>query len=527
VIETGGVMGAVVGIDLGTTYSAIARVNEAGLPEIIPNSEGDKITPSVVLFEGNTAIIGSIAKEALATDPESVVQLVKRQMGSTWTFMHQGIELRPEQISALILKKLVKDAADVIGPIDQAVITVPAYFNDAMRNATKMAGEMAGLDVLALINEPTAAAIAFSLEKRIEDALVVICDLGGGTFDVTIMTVAGGELKVRATGGDNFLGGANFDKKLYDYFVSCFQRQFGIDLDDPYQVDLAELARIAQEWLRKAERLKRDLTLRDHASAGLSAMGRTLRVEVTAEQYRDMSQVLLSEIEERIRATLSDAGIRPEDPDIVLLVGGATRMPMVRSLVTRVFRKAPNTSVNPDEAVALGASLFGANRALNRGNDIDMPDNRRSYLTKLSVADVASHSLGVQAYDRPPHLGGKLYNAIILKRNVSLPFDGSDVFFTSKPGQTVITIDVLEGEDPDIDLCVNIGRLMISDLPLGRPAGLPVVVTMRYNENGILEVEATDQETGRAARTTITRSTALSEEESRVATAVVKQVAVE
>lgn len=520
-------MGAVVGIDLGTTYSAIAHVNEAGLPEIVSNAEGDKISPSVVLFEDNAAIVGSIAKEALATDPESVVQLVKRQMGSTWTFIHQGVEYRPEQVSALILKKVVQDAEDVIGPVDQAVITVPAYFNDAMRNATKMAGEMAGLNVLALINEPTAAAIAFGLQKRVHDALIVVCDLGGGTFDVTVMNVSEGELQVQATGGDNFLGGANFDKKLYDYFANCFQDRFGVNLSDPYQIDLAELARIAQDWLRKAERLKRDLTLRNHASASLTALGKSLRVEVSRDDFCSMSQILLQEIEERIRRTLSDAGVEPRDVDTVLLVGGATRMPMVRELAAYIFQQPPNTSISPDEAVALGAALFGVNRALNQGRVVRMPENRLSYLGKLSVTDVAAHSMGVQAYDRPLAQGGALFNAIVLRRNVPLPFSGSEIFYTSRVGQTSITIEVLEGDDPDISLCHNIGKLKITGLPPGRPLGMPLVVTMRYNESGILEVDGIDQQTGIAAHTTIHRSTGLSDEQQREATDVLKRLVVE
>jgi molecular chaperone DnaK len=518
---------AVVGIDLGTTYSAIAQVNEAGLPELIPNAEGDKITPSVVLFEGDAAIVGSIAKEALTTDPESVVQLVKRQMGSNWTFMHRGVEYRPEQISALILRKVVQDAEEIVGPIEQAVITVPAYFNDGMRNATKTAGEMAGLNVLALINEPTAGAIAFGLQKRVEDALIAVCDLGGGTFDVTVMDVSGGELQVRATGGDNFLGGANFDKKLYDVFVNQFHQQYGVNLNDPYQVELSELARIAQEWLKKAERLKRDLTQRVQASTSLTALGKTIRIDVSRDEFREMSRVLLAEIAEKVHETLHDAGVTPEMVDMTLLVGGATRMPMVREAVQQILRKPPSTSISPDEAVALGAALFGVNRALNQGKVLQMPESRLNYLGGLNITDVASHSVGVQAYDRPPTRGGRLYNAIILRKNLPLPSSGNEIFYTSKAGQSSITIEVLEGDETDISLCLNIGKLHVNGLPADRPAGMPVVVTMRYNENGILEVEAMDQETRIRAHTTINRSAGLSEEEQRQATAIVKRLAVE
>lgn len=520
-------MNSVVGIDLGTTYSALARVDEAGRPEIVPNAEGEKITPSVVLFEGNTAVVGTVAKEALVTEPENVVQMVKRQMGSNWTFPYNGREYAPEQISALILRKVVQDAEDFIGPVRQVVITVPAYFNDAMRTSTKTAGEMAGLDVLGLVNEPTAAAIAFGLQKRMNNATIAVMDLGGGTFDVTVMEVRNGDLTVRSTGGDNFLGGANFDKKIFDHFADSFLDRFGIDISSPDDVELDDLVRIAQDWLRRAERLKRDLTIRPHASTSLTGLGKTMRVEVTREEFAYMTRVLMQEIEDRTLETVHDSGLRPADLDMVLLVGGSTRMPMIRSLAEQLFGQEPNTSINPDEAVALGASLFAANRALRGGQALPMPTPMSTYLRDITITDVASHSIGVQAYNRPPDQGGQLYNAVILRRNVPLPFAGSEIFYTGVRGQTTITIEILEGDDPDISYCRTIGKLNINGLPPGRAAGMPVVVVLRYNENGILQVEAIDQTTGMRAQTTIDRSTGLSEKDRAYATAIVKELVVQ
>lgn len=520
-------MGAVVGIDLGTTYSALARVNEAGLPEVIPNVEGEKITPSVVLFDRDTAVVGAIAKEALLTEPENVVQLVKRQMGSSWTFTYDGEEFRPEQISALILRKVVQDAEELIGHINRAVITVPAYFNDAQRHATRVAGEIAGLEILALINEPTSAAIAFGLQRSLTDATIAVFDLGGGTFDITVMHIDGGDLTVLATGGDNFLGGTNFDKKIYDYFVQRFEEQFGLNVEDPDVVEIEELVRIAQDWLRRAERLKRDLTLRSSASAALTALGKTMRVDLTRVEFERMSRILQQEMDDKTRETLASAQVRSEDIDLVLLAGGATRMPMVRQQAREIFGREPNTSVSPDEAVALGAALFGVNRAINEGIPVTMPRQRKEYLGSLTVTDVAAHSLGIEAYDVTPAEGGKLHNSIILPRNVSLPFETHKTYYTVEYNQTEVEFKVLEGEEAEVELCLPIGNFSISGLPRNRPNGCALDVTMRYDRDGILNVEAVDRSTHMRAQTTIYRQGSLSPTEQAQATAVVEKLAVE
>ena len=246
------------GIDLGTTFSVISQVTAAGPPQVLPNAEGSPTTPSVVLFDAETAVVGAVARESLATDPESVVQLVKRQMGSQWTFDYRGICFRPEHISALILRKLHQDAQQLAGPVGQAVITVPAYFNDPMRSATRRAGELAGIEVLGLLSEPTAAALAFGYDKRPSGVTGIVLDLGGGTFDVTVMDYDGHDLSVRATGGDSYLGGANFDKVLFDYFVEQFRSAHGLDINDPRALSLEECTPVSYTHLAAAQPARED-----------------------------------------------------------------------------------------------------------------------------------------------------------------------------------------------------------------------------------------------------------------------------
>ena len=288
------------GIDLGTTLSVVAQVNRAGLPVVLPNAEGSATTPSVVLFDRNTAVVGSVARESLATEPELVVQLVKRHMGSSWSFDYHGISYGAEHISALILRKLLTDAHQLAGPVRQAVVTVPAYFNDPMRAATRNAAELAGIELLGLLSEPTAAALAFGYEHRPAGATGVVVDLGGGTFDVTVMDYDGSNLAVRATGGDYYLGGANFDKVLFDYFVEQFAAAHGLDINDPDALSIEECTQISHDWLLRATRAKHDLTARERTTAALHAAGLLLRVEVERDMFLARSRPLLDEVSEKM-----------------------------------------------------------------------------------------------------------------------------------------------------------------------------------------------------------------------------------
>jgi molecular chaperone DnaK len=488
--------------------SVVAQVNGAGLPVVLPNAEGSPTTPSIVLFDSGHAVVGAVARESLATEPDSVVQLVKRHIGSGWTFDYAGVSYRPEHVSALILRKVVQDAQLLAGPVTQAVITVPAYFSDPMRTATLRSGELAGLDVLGLLSEPTAAAIAYGYEKRPTGTTGVVVDLGGGTFDVTVMEYDGAELTVRATGGDAYLGGANFDKVIFDYLVERFEAAHGLDINDPDALTIDEVTQVSQDWLLRAARAKHDLTARDRTAVALQAAGLTLRVEVSRADFLAASAVLLDEMTEKMTDVVAAAGTRLSDISVVLPVGGATRMPAVRKRIREVLGVEPDMSVRPDEAVALGA-LFAARRQLERGDALVMEDSAREYLEELTVTDVAAHSLGVSVYGSAGSAGsagrGRPVMAALLPRNTALPFSAERTFYTMLPGETRIVIPVLEGESADPDLCRRLGAVVIEGLPPGRPASQPVSVTMTLTPDAILQVAAVDVATGAQAATTITR----------------------
>ena len=502
------------GIDLGTTMSVVAQVNGAGLPVVLPNAEGAPTTPSIVAFDSARgavgAVVGAVAREMLATEPDAVVQLVKRHVGSGWTFDYAGVTYRPEHVSALILRKVVQDAALLAGPVTQAAITVPAYFSDPMRAATLRAGELAGLEVLGLLSEPTAAAIAYGYDKRPVGTTGVVVDLGGGTFDVTVMDYNGAELIVRATGGDAYLGGANFDKVLFDYFTQAFESAHGLDINDPDALTIDEVTQVSRDWLLRAARAKHDLTARERTSVALQAAGLTLRVEVSRADFIARSSILLDEMTEKMTDVVEAAGLRPADISLVLPVGGATRMPVVRERIRSVFGVEPDTSVRPDEAVALGAALFAARRQLERGGALVMEPAAREYLEELAVTDVAAHSLGISVFEsaRPGAGIGSMARqrqvmTALLPRNTALPFSAERTFYTMRPGETQIIIPVLEGESADPDLCRRAGVVVIDGLPPGRPASQPVTVTMSLNTDGILQVAAVDVATGAQASTTI------------------------
>ena len=490
------------GIDLGTTMSVVAQVNGAGAPVVLPNAEGSPTTPSIVLFDSGHAIVGAVARESLATEPESVVQLVKRHIGSGWTFDYGGASYRPEHVSALILRKLVQDAQLLAGPITQAAITVPAYFSDPMRAATMRAGELAGLDVLGLLSEPTAAALAYGYDRRPSGATGAVIDLGGGTFDVTVMEYDGAELTVRATGGDAYLGGANFDKVLFDYFAERFEAAHGVDINDPDALSIEECMRVSQDWLLRASRAKHDLTARDRTSVALQAAGLMLRVDVTRGDFIARSSILLDEMTEKMVDVVAAAGVTPADISVVLPVGGATRIPAVRARIREIFGVEPDTSVRPDEAVALGAALFAAQRQLERGGALVLEPEARDYLKELSVTDVAAHSLGISAFETT-QAGQRPVMTPLLPRNTALPFSAQRTFYTMRAGETRIVVPILEGETTDPDLCRRVGVVVVDGLPPGRAAHQPVSVTMSLNRDGILQVSATDVTTHAQAGTTI------------------------
>lgn len=492
------------GIDLGTTYSVVAQVNQAGIPNTLPNAEGSPITPSVVLFDGDEVVVGAVAREAIAADPEFVVQLAKRRIGSEWAFEYGGVSFRAEHISALIAKKLLQDARLLAGPVTDAVVTVPAYFNDAMRAATRRAAELAGVQVLGLLSEPTAAAISFGYDRRPEEAQGIVVDLGGGTFDVTVLELDHQHLTVRSTGGDAYLGGANFDKVLFDHFVEKFDQTHGVDIRDPDALSVEDFTQVSQDWLLRADRAKHDLSARDRTVVQLQGAGLSLRLEVTRSSFEMLARVLLDEFTEKMLDVVQTAGCKPSDLTVVLAVGGATRMPMVQERIRALFGTDPDTSVRPDEAVALGAAVEAARLQLEEGAGLVLDPEARTYLESMTVTDVSAHSLGVSVFTGGDASSTK-HMEVLLDRNTPLPHESSKIFYTRHAGETRIVVPILEGEGPDPDECARIGQVVVEGLPPGRPAYQPVTVTMAYNRDGILEVTAQDKESSTAVTTTIER----------------------
>jgi len=486
-----------VGIDLGTTHSAIAIVNKHGVPEVLPNAEGDRITPSAILFDDDDIIIGNYAKQAAVAFPEQVVEFVKRHMGrNDWGFEYRGQQYTPERLSSLVLAKLKHDAELRLGhAVHQAVITVPAYFGHRERQATIKAGEIAGLDVIRLINEPTAAATAYGLNNIGKDMRCLVFDLGGGTFDVTIIDLEGTDINVRATSGDNHLGGKDFDDCLIAYAAGAFQEKHGVD---PRQ-DLAAHHDLRQ----KCVSAKLALTKRPEVTLFYDYQGHILRQKIPRTQFEDLTRHLLERCRTLTQEVLREANSRPEDIDTVLLAGGSTRMPMVARLIKEMFQKEPARDINPDECVAMGAALAAALESAQLAGE-EPPVDIRTH-------DVAGHSLGMVVYK-----DGRLNNTSIIRRNSRIPCEHTrDQFITTHDGQTVIDLWLIQGENADPMECHVLGHFEFYGIP-PRPAGESrLSVTYRYNANGIVEVEAMDLNTGQTLAHRVATSTVSLEDVAR------------
>lgn len=467
-----------VGIDLGTTFSAIANVNKFGVPEILHNNEGERITPSVVLFENDDIIIGAYAKQAAVVYPDQVVEFVKRHMGDPdFAFEYRGQSYSAEQLSGFMLAKLKHDAELRLGhKVDQAVITVPAYFGDAQRRATKRAGELAGFTVLSLLNEPTAAAYAYGIANPGANKKLLVFDLGGGTFDVSIVHIQGNEITVIATTGDHQLGGKEWDDALIRYAADQFRIRHGIDPLD----DLA-----AYHDLRaKCTSAKLSLSKRPKVQLFYDFKGKILRLEITREQFEDLTSGMLQRCEALTRDVLDDAKLQASEIDTVVLAGGSTRMPMVREMITRLFGRDPATDINPDECVSLGAALTAAIESARLAGEAPPIDIR--------THDVTSHSLGMVVYRE-----GKLYNSRIIERNSRIPCERTrDDYVTTHDGQSTMDLWLVQGENPDPLECNVLGHFEFYGIPIRAAGGSRLAVTFRYNANGIVEVEAMDLDSG-------------------------------
>ena len=508
------------GIDLGTTNSTIAYMNEHGKAEVIANAEGDRITPSVVLFEENEAVVGKIAKQTAVTAPDRVIQFVKRNIGEEgWTKTFFDNEYTPETISALILKKLVQDAEKGTGKsIDSVVITVPAYFNEVERKATQDAGEIAGLNVISILNEPTAAALAYGMDKMGEKQKALIYDLGGGTFDVTIIEIEGTRIEVLATAGERRLGGLDWDDEIINWVSENFKLEHDLDpRDDPDAL---------QDLRNRAEEAKIALSSVDSVKILCQCQGKTLKLDLTRGEFETMTKGLLEQTETYLGVVLEKAGLQKSDIEALLLTGGSTRMPAVKEMIQRVMELEPDVSINPDECVAMGASFYGAVLKMQEvkdakeeqgAEDIQLPaeiqdidDEVLVLLEGVSVTNVNSHSLGIVGIRKSD---GQRINHIMIPAQTALPAEKKKAFGTADANQISVDIHVVEGESQDVDDCVEIGKAVISGLPKGRAAEALVDVSYRYGADGRIDVVAVDRDTGQDATVEIIRDSGMSEVE--------------
>ncbi|MBN1395884.1 MAG: Hsp70 family protein [Pirellulales bacterium] len=489
-----------IGIDLGTTFSALARIDDRGRPITVVNAEGDLLTPSVVLFDGDDIVVGKEALKAVATEADRVAECSKRDVGHrVYHKLIEGKQYPPEVVEALILNKLRVDAGKQIGPVSKAVVTVPAYFDEVRRKATEDAGYMAGLEVLDIINEPTAAAVAFGFQQGYLDdegssaapRNVLVYDLGGGTFDVTVMQIRGAEFNALATDGDVRLGGYDWDQRLVDLAAERFIAAGG---DDPREDPVS-----AGKLWRECEDAKRTLSARQKATVACHHRGASRRIEIARNEFEETTQDLLDRTRFTTVQALKAAGLHWNDLDRVLLVGGSTRMPMVREMLRRLSGMEPDDSVSADEAVAHGAALR-ASLILARQNGLT---------PALKIRNVNSHSLGVVGLDP---LTRRRRNGILIPRNTRLPVTGKRIFKTHKTGQRSILVEIVEGESPSADDCTPIGRCSIRNLPSGLPARHPVEVLFQYASNGRLKVRVELPETNRRVETEFVRETGLSKE---------------
>jgi len=476
-------MGKVFGIDLGTTYSVISTINEYGKPEVFLNEDGDRATPSVILFEeADSILVGKYALENAAFYQENVARFIKREMGKSPEEFHQtffGKTYSAPALSAIILKHLKNYASLRAGEqVKDVVITVPAYFDNKQRNATLEAGRMAGLNVMEVINEPTAAAFAFGIDRSARDQTLFVFDLGGGTFDVSVVKVHKKEITVLASDGDHQLGGVDWDSRIVD----AVREEFTL----LHQQDPADDPATYQDLLNRANSAKHNLSRRPKDNIQVNYEGFTVNVQITRERFEKITADLLKRCQDLCLKVLDSVGMEWKHIDQVLMVGGSTRMPMVREMVKRISGMEPNTSVNPDEVVSTGAAYKALLLSLSKGDE-------HSEVVKNSVGqyqtfDVNSHSIGISVYKEEDK--DELAVNHILKKNQRIPCEGSRTFITRYENQIDVALPILQGESDEPSKCTLLEEVQLGPLPFNLPKGTPVSVTLRFNENNVLEVYA-------------------------------------